>query len=723
MTTRNKVLSHAILVILLMSAFPLIIHASSQNVLAQSNNTWIATTTQSASNAAYWQNGTLTAGQNVWFINAYDGSCNWDVAGSFGNFKITTGYAGTITQQASFSVTAYSQVAGTYTGSVSYILTDSGNFVITGGTTVNNVLRLTMTGDGTIYSSSTVCPWLYDFTINNNVTWNLGISGVAHNLIVASEKTLTIAENQNLIWVTYYSGSIINSGIIAGTGTLRIRYYNVDTTLASIGMITAALNIYAHPDSTSNRICTLSTNITSPSTFLISSENAIFTMTLDLSASNHALSATDITIGTRGILNGRASTITCSGNWDSSAGTFTAGTSTLIMSGTSKTIKTANTNGAPYNLTISGTVSTLSSLNVTNNLTIDAGKSLTMGSGMSLTVGNLSSAGSLSLQSDTYTPNPVVNSGSIVQNGKRLNISGSSTTPYTGYGTFDGELALNGSTASNYEVQTGLPMGYLFTDRDTRISLDSTRYLQVIPQTSEFVNVSIKSYGSEGYVARWDATSTGPVTYSLIGAPGQFYDIWVDHATRVAVVQASINGLIQFTYNGPYSAHEFTVSVSGGIPSTLEASFEYIIDGSVITFTDKSYGGPTSWYWNFGDGYGSAAQNPIHKYARAGTYGVTLTVYDNKSHSSTVKVDIELKAGTNFPLQVTPGGWNVYLGNNAVVGVSAVGLVASGAFLLVSTYIYPGNIWRVTGNGRRILGIIMLGAGLYFFIFVAQIFG
>jgi PKD repeat protein len=45
-----------------------------------------------------------------------------------------------------------------------------------------------------------------------------------------------------------------------------------------------------------------------------------------------------------------------------------------------------------------------------------------------------------------------------------------------------------------------------------------------------------------------------------------------------------------------------------------------------VTFTDKSTGNPATWRWDFGDGSISNTQNPAHTYAKAGTYGVTLTV-------------------------------------------------------------------------------------------------
>jgi len=44
-----------------------------------------------------------------------------------------------------------------------------------------------------------------------------------------------------------------------------------------------------------------------------------------------------------------------------------------------------------------------------------------------------------------------------------------------------------------------------------------------------------------------------------------------------------------------------------------------------VQFTDTSTGNPTTWNWDFGDGYISTKQNPVHTYSTAGTYSVTLT--------------------------------------------------------------------------------------------------
>jgi PKD repeat protein len=44
-----------------------------------------------------------------------------------------------------------------------------------------------------------------------------------------------------------------------------------------------------------------------------------------------------------------------------------------------------------------------------------------------------------------------------------------------------------------------------------------------------------------------------------------------------------------------------------------------------VVFNDTSAGSPTSWYWTFGDGTNSSAQNPVHIYMAGGRYTVSMT--------------------------------------------------------------------------------------------------
>lgn len=54
----------------------------------------------------------------------------------------------------------------------------------------------------------------------------------------------------------------------------------------------------------------------------------------------------------------------------------------------------------------------------------------------------------------------------------------------------------------------------------------------------------------------------------------------------------------------------------------------------IVQFTDLSTEDPTSWAWDFGDGYVSTQQNPVHQYDVSGTYTVNLTA-TNDGGSST----------------------------------------------------------------------------------------
>jgi len=56
-----------------------------------------------------------------------------------------------------------------------------------------------------------------------------------------------------------------------------------------------------------------------------------------------------------------------------------------------------------------------------------------------------------------------------------------------------------------------------------------------------------------------------------------------------------------------------------------EASFTFVADMLEVTFTNTSLYGDT-FLWDFGDGITSTEMSPVHVYADAGTYHVTLTV-------------------------------------------------------------------------------------------------
>jgi hypothetical protein len=62
-----------------------------------------------------------------------------------------------------------------------------------------------------------------------------------------------------------------------------------------------------------------------------------------------------------------------------------------------------------------------------------------------------------------------------------------------------------------------------------------------------------------------------------------------------------------------------------------------------VTFTDSSDATPVKWYWDFGDGTNTTVRNPVHTYEKAGTYNVTLKVWNDLGSDSLTK-----------PVQVIP---------------------------------------------------------------------
>ena len=58
-----------------------------------------------------------------------------------------------------------------------------------------------------------------------------------------------------------------------------------------------------------------------------------------------------------------------------------------------------------------------------------------------------------------------------------------------------------------------------------------------------------------------------------------------------------------------------------------------------VQFTDQSLNDPENWLWDFGDGLSSTEENPLHTYALAGTYTVSLIVGNSAGDDTETKTD------------------------------------------------------------------------------------
>jgi len=344
--------------------------------------TWNQTSGNLASTDANWLDTSApTTGADVIFDGTSVADCTWDLGLSLTSFSMNSGYSGTVSQTTGSITTTgdFTVAAGTFTGGSGYgtTVTVAGDFIHSAGSITNNNLALILTGEGKTVRTTTT---LKDCTFSNNITISTSSVAVRHSLTVDAGKTVTVPVGTGLNWQTIGGGTFTNNGIIAGTSLFYVFNYNVNATISFGVMTIAGVQVTLQSGGTANTL-TLGAPASFPySTFKVSSLQAGQAQTLDLSTNNYALSAVNLEILDGGVIRSRNATITCTGNWDSSAGTFDAGTSKLVMAGTSsRTLKTGVGQNL-YDVRFSGPVSTLSDVGVSHNLTIDSGKTLTIGS-------------------------------------------------------------------------------------------------------------------------------------------------------------------------------------------------------------------------------------------------------------------------------------------------------------------------------------------------------
>ncbi|MCB0585750.1 MAG: PKD domain-containing protein, partial [Phaeodactylibacter sp.] len=87
------------------------------------------------------------------------------------------------------------------------------------------------------------------------------------------------------------------------------------------------------------------------------------------------------------------------------------------------------------------------------------------------------------------------------------------------------------------------------------------------------------------------------------------------------------------TTSGGCGQAEYCTQVGVSCMNPL-AGFNYGVDGLDISFEDQSFGNPTQWLWDFGDGQASSEQNPNHGYDTIGVYFVCLTASNECSNST-----------------------------------------------------------------------------------------
>jgi PKD repeat protein len=138
-----------------------------------------------------------------------------------------------------------------------------------------------------------------------------------------------------------------------------------------------------------------------------------------------------------------------------------------------------------------------------------------------------------------------------------------------------------------------------------------------------------------------DRSSLSPTRWSW-----DFGDGTIAHEKNPTHVYA-VSGTYSVRLNASNNAGSNTVTRVDYITVMPEflapvASFGFGSQGSlsgIIQFTDYSFGPPTNWSWDFGDGESSHTANPVHIFETPGNYLVSLTV-SNPSGTSVTKREL-----------------------------------------------------------------------------------
>jgi hypothetical protein len=232
------------------------------------------------------------------------------------------------------------------------------------------------------------------------------------------------------------------------------------------------------------------------------------------------------------------------------------------MSGASKTIKTANTNGAPYNFQESGTTTTSSSINITHSLTVDNGKTLTVGAGKTVDL-NCSNGG-------TYS-----NLGTIAGTGT-MEYSFSTADKTLTFGVVNAPVRVRAiSTATANRTMT------LSTDR----VLGSTLLVNS-DHASNTMTIDARAvyFGAVGAITEGTRGDILYATFAFVSSPGYGGGVQTMHSytyeTNLSTT-ASPGQVYTFTSNATWLSWDSTDLAVYGTPDSVFGGHWYYVNISV----------------------------------------------------------------------------------------------------------------------------------------------
>ncbi|OFX40924.1 MAG: hypothetical protein A2W95_16875 [Bacteroidetes bacterium GWA2_40_14] len=447
-------------------------------------------------NSTYWTgNGSDNNWHNPanWLCNCIPGSANnvtispdaynpiiSDAAASAKRITIENGAVLTVNGQ-NLSVDEDIWFEGTFTVTGSPNISTGGSWTNSGGTfnADNSTVQL-MAVSGTY----TVTQGTGNF---NNVEINSGGGyNLLANLQVNNNITLTSGNLNSNSFDIYVGGDWSNTGGTFTPGTKTV-YFNG----TGSNIINAGGSSFYNISFTGNATTLLNSNLVATNQYTQSA--GVVDLSSDGGTTNHNLTINNRLSLTGGSLLGRNSTISVGENWSiAGTGTFTAGTSTVILTNNTGTKSITPRSQAFYNLTINGTATfNLSgALVVNNNLAILAGGLSVTNLDYPITVsGNWSNNGTFAPYTGTVTFN-----GSLAQT-----LSGSATH---NFGTLvlnnTGATGLTFSSPANINTALTLTDGILFTSALNLLTFNDNA-TSSSGSNSSFINGPAKKVGNDAF--------------------------------------------------------------------------------------------------------------------------------------------------------------------------------------------------------------------------------
>ena len=206
----------------------------------------------------------------------------------------------------------------------------------------------------------------------------------------------------------------------------------------------------------------------------------------------------------------------------------------------------------------------------------------------------------------------------------------------------------NGLTFNFTDQSTQSPTAWLWDFGDGNTStMQNPNYTYLIPGTYVVCLTAINTCGSTTFCDTITAICPVPAaafTSSSAGLVANFTDLSTSNPNAWFWDFGDGGSSLQQNPSHTYSqAGTYTVCLVAGnacgqdticqqvtiVCPTPGTAFSFTSNNQSYTFTDLSTGNPTSWFWDFGDGSTSAAQNPTHVYQSLGTFQVCLVAINS----------------------------------------------------------------------------------------------